>query len=193
MEKKDVRDCCIGMVLAGVGEPESSVHGLRRCWRAARRSLERVVDAICDSARRARPPRKSPPYLLSNSFLRSSVVFMKFAAYIGHLSAALESQDAPQLLVLLQSSGLEHARLLKGTYKSSVCASFLPLRCPSSVLGQRASLQGFKDSIPAPWDEIAIAHVQVISKAADKDYVTAYKEQSLLVRSVRISYFSAWC
>lgn len=43
-------------------------------------------------------------------------------------------------------------------------------------------MQRYKGAIMAPWDDIAIAHVQVIVNIMDNNYSEAYREQAVLAK-----------
>lgn len=47
---------------------------------------------------------------------------------------------------------------------------------------QRKSLEVYKGSIAAPWDEISIALIQVVTHVMDDNYSEAYREQAHLVK-----------
>lgn len=43
-------------------------------------------------------------------------------------------------------------------------------------------MQRYKGAIIAPWDDICIAHVQVIVNMMDNNYEEAYREQAVLLK-----------
>ncbi|KDQ21104.1 hypothetical protein BOTBODRAFT_27100 [Botryobasidium botryosum FD-172 SS1] len=92
---------------------------------------------------------------------------MKFPRYLVTLSNTLKNRDSAQLAELLRARGDHADELLKNLETSD-----------------REYLQAhYGATIKTPWNEIAIAHVQVIVHLMDKNYVAAYKEQVILAQA----------
>ncbi|KZO94868.1 hypothetical protein CALVIDRAFT_500939 [Calocera viscosa TUFC12733] len=89
---------------------------------------------------------------------------MKFPTYLAQLASAVAEQDAGTLIGLLQVESPWSKELLR-----DVTNPF------------RHALQGFKGLCEPPWDEIAITHLQVVSKATSREFGVAYKEQAKMI------------
>ncbi|KZT62121.1 hypothetical protein CALCODRAFT_549038 [Calocera cornea HHB12733] len=92
---------------------------------------------------------------------------MKFPVYLAQLASAVLDKQAFTLIELLQVESSKSKELLRDVANPS-----------------RPALQGFRGSVESPWDDIAIAHLQVVLKAEGRDFGAAYKEQAKLIVDV---------
>lgn len=109
---------------------------------------------------------------------------MNFSQWIAELTKALSSQDGYRVAELLSARGSEAQNLLADMRETSVgLLDWAQLR--HLIFHQRFSLLKYKGQLRSPWDEIGIAHAQVIQGHHTNKMLEAYTEQATLVKWVR--------
>ncbi|KAG9045821.1 COP9 signalosome (CSN) subunit [Tulasnella sp. UAMH 9824] len=102
---------------------------------------------------------------------------MNFTTFLVELSRALASNNGDRIAYLLSATGPGAQELLKDLKETT-----------------RLSLLKYQNVVESPWDEVGIAHVQVIVRISEGNFGDAYTEQATMAKAFERAFIGlqAW-
>ncbi|KAG8932094.1 COP9 signalosome (CSN) subunit [Tulasnella sp. 417] len=102
---------------------------------------------------------------------------MNFTTFLVELSRALASNNGNRIAYLLSATGPGAQELLKDLKETT-----------------RLGLLKYQNVVESPWDEVGIAHVQVIVRISEGNFVDAYTEQATMAKAFERAFIGlqAW-